>query len=58
MQSPVDSCRTTETSSVQELLHHSDPRITMALCAQGEEEAKRAAQEHVSGLFLVEKQES
>ena len=39
---------------VQELMRHADLRITMALYAQGEEEGKRAAQKHVSGLFLVE----
>lgn len=38
---------------VQELMRHADPRITLALYAQGEEEQKRAAQEHVSGLFVV-----
>jgi integrase len=43
---------------VQELLRHADPRITMELYAQGEEQAKRAAQEHVSGLFLMEKKAS
>lgn len=43
---------------VQELLRHADPRIAMELYAQGEEEAKREAQRHVSGLFLVEKKAS
>jgi integrase len=43
---------------VQELMRHADPRITLELYAQGEEEAKRAAQEHVRGLFIVEKRES
>ena len=32
-----------------------DLRITLGLYAQGEEEAKRAAQKHVSGIFVVEK---
>ena len=40
---------------VQELMRHADPRIALELYAQGEEKEKRAAQEHVSGLFLVEK---
>ena len=43
---------------VQELMRHADPRITFGLYAQGEEAAKRAAQEHVSGLFLVQKKAS
>jgi integrase len=43
---------------VQELMRHADPRITLALYAQGEEGAKRAAQEHVSGLFVVQKKAS
>ena len=42
----------------QGLLRHADPRITVGLYAQEEEEAKRAAQEHVSGLFLVQKKAS
>lgn len=40
---------------VQELMRHADPRIMLELYAQGEEDAKRAAQKHVRGLFLVEK---
>jgi integrase len=43
---------------VQELMRHADPRITLELYAQGEEGAKRAAQEHVSGLFLLQKKAS
>jgi integrase len=43
---------------VQELMRHADPRITLEFYAQGEEEAKRAAQEHVSELFLVQKRAS
>ena len=43
---------------VQELMRHSDPRITLALYAQGEEEGKRAAQMHVTPLFLVQKKAS
>lgn len=43
---------------VQELMRHADPRITLELYAQGEEAAKRAAQEHVSGLFLVQERTS
>jgi integrase len=40
---------------IQELMRHADPRLALELYAQGEEEAKRAAQQHVSGLFLVAK---
>jgi site-specific recombinase XerD len=40
---------------VQELMRHADPRITLELYAQGEESSKHAAQEHVSGLFVVHK---
>jgi integrase len=40
---------------VQELMRHADPRIALELYAQGEETEKRAAQEHVNELFLVEK---
>lgn len=40
---------------IQELMRHADPRLALELYEQGEEEAKRAAQQHVSGLFLVEK---
>ena len=43
---------------VQELMRHADPRITLELYAQGEEAGKRAAQEHVNGLFLVQKKAS
>jgi len=43
---------------VQELMRHANPRITLELYAQGEEAAKRAAQEHVSGLFVVQKKAS
>ena len=43
---------------VQELMRHADPRITLELYAQGEEAAKRAAQEHVRGLFLVQNKAS
>jgi integrase len=43
---------------VQELMRHADPRVTLALYAQGEEEGKRAAQKHVSPLFLVERKAS
>jgi integrase len=38
---------------VQELLRHSNPEITAALYQQADVEDKRAAQDHVSGLFLV-----
>jgi len=40
---------------VQERMRHADPRITLELYAQGEESAKRAAQDHISGLFVVHK---
>ena len=40
---------------VQELLRHSSPNITAQLYQQAEVEAKRTAQEHVHGLFLVDK---
>jgi integrase len=43
---------------VQELMRHANSRITMDLYAQGEEKAKRSAQEHVSGLFVVQKKAS
>ena len=43
---------------VQELMRHADPRITLALYAQGEEESKREAQRHVTPLFLVQKKAS
>lgn len=43
---------------VQELMRRADPRITMALNAQGEEQGKRADQKHVSGLFLVDEKPS
>ena len=33
------------------LMRHADPRITLALYAQGEEEPMRAAQRHVQELF-------
>jgi integrase len=43
---------------VQELMRHANSRITMDLYAQGEEKAKRSAQEHVNGLFIVQKKAS
>ena len=43
---------------VQSLMRHADPRITMELYAQGEEQSMRAAQKHLSGLFLVDKMAS
>lgn len=36
-------------------MRHADPRITLELYAQGEESAKRAPQDHISGLFVVHK---
>jgi integrase len=40
---------------VQELMRHANSKITLDLYAQGDEVAKRAAQEHVGGLFLLKK---
>lgn len=40
---------------VQELLRHSNSAITMELYQQAEADAKRAAQNHVNGLFVVTK---
>jgi len=37
---------------IRELMWHADPRTALELYAQGEEETKRAAQEHVRDLFL------
>jgi integrase len=42
----------------QDLMRHANSRITMDLYAQGEERAKWSAQEHVSGLFVVQKKAS
>jgi hypothetical protein len=36
-------------------MRHADPRNTLELYAHGEESSKRAAQERVSGLFVVHK---
>jgi integrase len=38
---------------VQELMRHANSKITLDVYAQGDEEAKRAAQNHVNGLFVV-----
>jgi integrase len=38
---------------VQELMRHANSKITLDVYAQGDEEAKRAAQKHVNGLFVV-----
>jgi len=40
--------------AVQSLMRHADPRITMELYAQGEEDSMREAQKHLTGLFLVD----
>ena len=37
----------------QELLRHSNPRLTMELYAQADHDSKRAAQRHTSRLFLI-----
>jgi integrase len=39
----------------QELLRHANPRITMAMYQRARTPAKRAAQEHMAGLFTVPK---
>jgi integrase len=38
---------------VQELMRHANSKITLDVYAQGDEQAKRAAQYHVNGLFVV-----
>ncbi|MBW4026193.1 MAG: site-specific integrase [Acidobacteria bacterium] len=38
---------------VQELMRHANSKITLDVYAQGDEEAKRAAQNHVNELFIV-----
>jgi integrase len=38
---------------VQELMRHANSKITLDVYAQGDEVAKRAAQEHMGGLFVV-----
>lgn len=38
---------------VQELMRHANSKITLDVYAQGDEVAKRAAQEHMDGLFVV-----
>jgi integrase len=38
---------------VQELMRHANSKITLDIYAQGDEVAKRAAQDHVNGLFLI-----
>ena len=43
---------------VQELLRHANSTITLELYTQGDINAKRAAQEHVSDLFLVDSKAS
>jgi integrase len=40
---------------VQELMRHANSKITLDIYAQGDEAAKRAAQEHVGALFLLKK---
>lgn len=37
----------------QELLRHANPRITMELYAQADQDSKRAAQKHTSALFVI-----
>lgn len=38
---------------VQELMRHANSKITLDVYAQGDEQAKRAAQDHVNGLFVI-----
>lgn len=38
----------------QELLRHANPRITMELYMQADHDSKRAAQQHTSGLFVID----
>jgi integrase len=39
---------------VQELMRHADSRTTLDIYAQSDDEDKRIAQQHVSGLFVVD----
>jgi integrase len=39
---------------VQELMRHADSRTTLDIYAQSDDEDKRAAQQHISGLFIVD----
>src|SRR5271156_2498726 len=39
---------------VQELMRHADSRTTLDICSQSDDEDKRAAQKHISSLFVVE----
>jgi integrase len=39
---------------VQELMRHADSRTTLDIYSQSDDEDKRAAQKHISGLFVVE----
>jgi integrase len=39
---------------VQELMRHADSRTTLDIYSQSDDENKRAAQKHISGLFVVE----
>jgi integrase len=39
---------------VQELMRHADSRTTLDIYAQSDDEDKRTAQQHVSGLFVVD----
>jgi hypothetical protein len=39
---------------VQELMRHADSRTTLDIYSQTDDEDKRAAQKHISGLFIVE----
>ena len=39
---------------VQELMRHADSRTTLDIYARSDDEDKRQAQQHVSGLFIVD----
>lgn len=41
--------------TVHEMMRHADPRTTLGLYAQAEEESKRAATRHLEGVFPVDK---
>jgi integrase len=40
---------------VQELMRHADSRTTLDIYSQSDDEDRRAAQKHISGLFVVER---
>jgi integrase len=54
----IVAAKTKDIKVAQELLRHANSSVTADLYAQGDVEAQRAAQQHVSGLFLVGKKAS